>query len=168
MTADVRGSYLLDSAIARRWESAGLDSVFEMFWPADKRGRFESLNDHEARPETPFPYCIYDRTEVFSGRNHSAGEASAVEEIMYEDIPIEFHIHTKPAGTRDGRAVAVELLCIVQAAFDPGAELFDLSPDRHECTIAMGDWFEREGDQEWMGVLAYTVRMESTYNRVTG
>jgi len=130
----------------------------------DKRNRFEPLNDQEARPETPFPYVVYGRNEVVN-RMHSTGQATVMQEIMYEDVPIDFHVHAKPVGSRDGREVVIELIRLIKAAFDPGTPLFDLSPDRHECTLAGGDWIIRQSDQEWMGLVSYTIRMESTYNR---
>ena len=163
--ADVRGTYLLDAAVAQRWEAAGLDGYFKAFWPAIKRGRFHVLNDQEARPETPFPYCIYDRIKpIIFG--HSTGWASAAEEEQYIWSSVHFRIYSQQAGSRTAKAVVEQLTLAVKTVFDPGTPLLLMPPDRHENTVVDGEHMERVDDETYLSVISYMIRCEGTYNRV--
>jgi hypothetical protein len=162
--ATPRGSHLIDCGVAARWEETNLDAAFRSYWPQDdKRDRYEPLNDDEARPDCPHPYCVYEREPPID-KGHSTGGTPATE-YRYLDVPILFRIHAKASGSDSAESVAETVAMLVKRAFDPGTPLLGIAPDRHLGTIAEEDWTLREGDQEWMYVVRYLIKTESDYGR---
>lgn len=58
--AETRGSWTIDEGIAARWDASGLDATFRAEWD-DSQADYQPLNDEEARPQTPTPYCVYEK-----------------------------------------------------------------------------------------------------------
>lgn len=158
------GSWVLNSAIAKRWEEARLDEYFRAYWPESDRNRFEPLNHGEARPDTPHPYCVFDSGTSFTD-GHSGG-CHPLEEIQYLQQPIQFNIHTKNISGRTAENLAAELAAKVMAVFDPGTPKLDLAPGAHNFTIADGDQCLREGDEEVFWNIRYTIKWERCYNQM--
>ncbi len=161
MLPEVRGRWLVDQGVAARWKSAGISDKIKAYWPASKRTRYPALHDEEARPRVPHPYVVYESADpTITG--HSTGKANALEQ-QYEDVAIVFKVHAKSTSARSGRSIAIEIAKCIKEAFDPGTDRLDLTPDNHLCTIADGDYHEREGDEEWLWVIEYTIRLDATY-----
>ena len=133
----------------------------KQYWPADKQDKFLALNDELARARTPFPYVIYESSEPII-KGHSSGSRAWLEQ-QYQDVPIQFRVHAKPANGLSGRKIAIELAKEIMGAFDPGTDRLDLAPDVHLTTVAQGDFHVREGDDEWLWVVQYLIRLDATY-----
>ena len=160
-----RGIFLLDRAIAKRWEEARLEEYFRAYWPdTSEAGRTSPLNFMEARPETPHPYVCYSRSTTPTILGHSTGARSTLEDVQYLETTIQFNIHAVEVGTRDAESLAAELMLRMKAAYDPGTPKLNIAPDAHDVTIADGDYLIREGDEEWMAVLMYRIRFEAYFN----
>lgn len=164
IVVEPRGTHLVDCGVVRRWEQVNLDIAFRSYWAKDdKYSRYEPFNFIEARPDSPHPYCVYERFEPLE-KGHSVGR-DFYEEFQYEDVTIQFRVHAKPAGNTDAKTVCETLGMLIKRAFDPGTPLLDMSPDGHSATISEGDWVVREGDQEYFYVVQYLLRVEGTYGR---
>jgi len=157
------GAHLLGCGIAERWETTNLDAVFRSYWSdSDKLARYPALHFEEARPASPFPFCVLDvATPVDDG--HSVGELAS-EEIKYERVTVNFIIHAKAAGAKDAKAVGEEIAGLLQRCFDPGTPALEMGPARHNDTISNGTWPVREGDQEYMVTVSYVMKIEGTYS----
>ena len=49
----------LHAAIAALWLSSGLDEKFRQHWTNENSAEHLTLNDAQAGPNTPWPYCVY-------------------------------------------------------------------------------------------------------------
>lgn len=157
-----RGSWLLDTGIARRWDDDSLDDAILPLWDEASRGRFQPLNDGEARADTPHPYVCYEMFERPSGVSHSGG-VDPGEHKRYEDRVIQFAVHAKSTADKLGKTIAAEIASKVLDAYGPSAATLDVAPDCHLLTIGDGDWSRREGDDEWVHYVQLILRIEGTY-----
>jgi hypothetical protein len=160
MTAgDARGSWLLDDAIAKRWDESGLDDVVIAY--RERTSSLPPLCNTEARPDTPHPYVVYERLTP-SVDGHSTGVVSNHQQ-QYQSISIQFRIHAKPATGKSETLVAREIAVAIRRYFDPEAEPLEMLPDKHIQTIPDGDYSLREGDDEEIIVLPYLIQVDATY-----
>lgn len=160
----VRGRWLVDEGVATRWDQAGLDNIIKGYWPNAKKSRYPAVHDEQARPGTPHPYVVYESAEPIV-LGHSTGGDAGHKEQQYQDVPIQFRVHAKGTNTQSGKSIAKEVAIAIKLAFDPGNDFLQLSPDCHLCTLADGDFPIREGDEEWVWVVQYRIRLDATYLR---
>jgi len=164
--ADTRGSWTIDEGIAAKWESAGLDTTFKNEWPAGN-GAYQPLNDQEARPETPTPYCIYEKFDpIIIG--HHTGSRSGSEHQQIQRIPVQFRIHAKTTSSESGKAIAKRMATAVMEAYDPGNDRISIDPDCHLVVYRGPDFHTRLGDEEWVWVCMYDFLIDATYNQRVG
>lgn len=162
MTAETRGSWLLDRAINARWDDRGLDARFRDYQQDVDAVEYEPLNDTEARPTPPGPYCVYEKgTPTVLG--HSGGTTPTTER-QYLRVPLQFTIHAKSTATASGKEIVTTLAKLVAAAFDPENEALCMEPDAHVNTFRGPDFCIREGEDEWAWVLMFDVEIDATYN----
>ena len=159
--AETRGSWTVDEGVALQWAAKNLDATFRSYWAAGNDG-FTPLNDTEARPNTPHPYCVYS-----AGTGRVVARSSGLvrdSKKREEAIPVSFTIHAKPVGALSAKSVAKELAKRIKSAFDPQNRL-DFTPDCHITTlIQTPDFGVREGDNEWMWVVSYDFHIDITQN----
>jgi hypothetical protein len=155
----VRGSWLLQDGVRRRWVDAGLDDILRAAWGANQtRSDVLPYNVGEARAASdahPRPYCVVDYGTPTS-KGNSTGRNGATD-ISYYDVPVQFRIY----GTT--KAQAQEYARLVASAYV--AKYLTLQQDRHLITLVDPDFYVREGDRTHVWVLQYRFRIEGEYPR---
>jgi hypothetical protein len=149
-----RGSWSVAEAVKKRWDSKSLEDQFRALW-GDKRDdpRWLALNDTEARPETPTPYCIYEQGESRPRTNMTGKTASTSQQI--QDVPIQFTVYGRT------KTQAKDFAKLVAGAFDK-ADL-DMQDDALVTIIRGSDFSARADDKTWSWTIQYTVRLIGTY-----
>ena len=156
-------SWQASKAIAKRWEECELDDAFKAYWKDDKksrRKRFEPLSYGEARPNTPFPYCVLEiLPSPILGR--SVGREPRTQ-IEYRDLQIQFRIHAQECREtgRDPKDIADDLAPLIDEAFGP-PERLDMRPyGFHNQTLHGDDFPLRTGATEFMLAINYIYKVE--------
>lgn len=155
------GSTSLQAAIATIWEASGLNAAFQAYWSVANRSLFMTLNDGEAAPGTPFPYCVFKATRP-NVRQRMTLSGKQSRQIV--DQPVEFVIHAKQTDTLSGKEVAGTLMVAVLKHYGghETVEPYDLS-FRALQTQYQGDWSEQEADDIWAWHIEYMVRQDLAF-----
>ena len=161
--AETRGSWTIDEGIAARWDASGLDATFRAEWD-DSQADYQPLNDEEARPQTPTPYCVYEKGTPNIVEHHT-GAASGGEHQQIQEIPIQFTIHAQSTASESGKLIAKRMAKEVMTAFDPGTDILTIDPDCHIITYRGPDFDVRTGDEEWAWVILYDILIDTVYNQ---
>lgn len=155
-----RGLWNVERAIVARWRDAGLNERFRAEWDNPANANYEPLNDGEARPTPPGPYCVYNlgvprKTSSMSGKTSDTT-------IEVSAVPLEFRVHAVTSGRESGKSRAARLAAYVAEAFDPATPL-DICGDSWVQTSRTADNALRLGDDEWVWVLIFEITFEATY-----
>lgn len=151
-----RGSWLIDEAVKKRWDSRSLEAQFRAVWADPARLDCIALDDSEARAAGPhpMPYCIYEKGEPRVVGNMSGRTRDTEEQI--QDIPIQFTVYGRD------KTQAKDFAKLVAGAFDKAR--LEVQDD-HLVTIIRGSDFDvRQDDETWSWTIQYTVRIIGTYN----
>ena len=159
-----RGSWTLDEAIAIRWEEAELDVVIRNEWPESDRllTKYQPLNDSFAEPTPPGPYVVYEKSIPII-RNHMSGHTAAQRENQLQQILVAFRIHARSTATESAKSVCIRLAKKVAEAFDPDTSPWEMYDDSIASVTREADFHTREGVDEWVWVLQYTVMIDAEY-----
>lgn len=153
----IRGTWLLEDAIRRRWVDEQLDDAFRQTWPDKTRQDVVPYNLDEARAADPHPrpYCVVEIGTPVSKGNSTGLTADT--EITYQDVPVTFKIHaTQKADARD-------YAILVAGAYVK--KKLTIAQDRHIETLIDPDFHVRDGDKSWTWVLQFRFRIEGDYPR---
>ena len=60
-----KSSAAVIEAIVAGWDAAGLDAQFLALRTAGPNQNDQVLHEDQAKPGTPFPYCVYEQEEGF-------------------------------------------------------------------------------------------------------
>lgn len=103
-----RGSWSLTEAVVTRWTESGLDGKFTATWPAASVGQYSALNDDEARPGTPLPYCVLEQPPDgrLGGDSGTGGSAKEYRDIRFT---LTIFANGKYAAGRLARRVAMAM-----------------------------------------------------------
>ena len=82
----------LHKAINTLWNSSGLEALFIDTWSAEEIAQFDALNDQEAGPRQPFPYCVFEQLPR-DVTTRMSSDSSSKREI--HDVPWVFNIYAK-------------------------------------------------------------------------
>lgn len=154
----------LHRAITEAWDGSELDWLFKQRWAESDRASFSSLNDGEAAPGTPFPYCVM----VQGGGtviNRMSGH-SALERHYIQDVPWTFDVYAASNETESAKNVARTLAEQVLRVFgghpDPASShrvlLFDTG--RHVLTQYQRDYGMREAEDVHRWAVEYIFRID--------
>jgi len=158
------GASELHRAIQSAWIAQGLDALFSGYWALADRSLYITLNDAEASPGTPFPYCVF---EIPAGT--VTDRMSGVEEnqnYMVKDVPVNFKIFTSQYGVTTAKLVADALAEKVLEVFGghPSAAArpveLDMTNYGHLLTQYQTDFGVRLGDGEYLWTIQYIVRLD--------
>jgi len=167
MASAVTGQWDLHAAVVTRWAAAGLDTLFENEWPAAKRDRYSALSDTKAKPDTPFPYCVYEIGEP-QKLGHSTGENDPTTFNQYVKHQLQFTVHAEQTDTEDPKTIAQRMMALVAAAFDPKTKSsWEFNVDRLMSIELVSDFGIEEGDMDknWAWVRIYEINLEKTLDR---
>lgn len=165
----------IDVAVVTRWNAQGCDALFKKFWPDQTESKFHPFNGAEARPQTPMPYCCYEKGTA-TRQFRSTGSACEPElEVEYFNQPFQFRLHGKSPSVgqkhygRTGKDILREIVGQsdpdgwgLLKAFDDATGAMELGGnDRFMCIIQEPDFDIRtEDDDVWDWVLQFTVQFE--------
>lgn len=99
----------IHKAVKTLWANASLDPHFSDMWSTTDRGEFTPLNDTEAGPSQPFPYCIFEIDKGKVDQRMSGQNKSHKQEI--HELPVMFRVQTRDMGTAESaKEIAARLV----------------------------------------------------------
>ncbi len=155
----------LHAGIASLWDSGKLDDEFTNLWAVADRTSFESLNDEEAAPGNPFPYCVFEVSPGVTTARMSGHSTNENHEIR--DVPVQFVIFTRERASPDNRTakrIAADLAAEVMAIFGGHPTLRPTVPTLSNGSVLImqyqTDYGARTGDSEHSWVVKYLARLD--------
>lgn len=150
-------------AVATLWASSGLDTAFQAFWAVADCSLHTSLNDGEASPGCPFPYCVFSGGKPnVKSRMSPTTDTTANRQI--HEHPWTFDIYAKAYSTKSAKEMATDMAAEVLKVFGghPTEEPKDLSLDNGWVLICQyqGDWGERQSDEVHKWTVEYNIRAD--------
>ena len=158
--AQTRGIWLILRAVRRLWRTSDLDDSFRAEWDGST-DKYPVLHYGDARPSAAGPYCVFETGDPIV-LTHQTGHTND-EEIQTLQVPLQFRIHAKSDATEDGKDKCIRLAMAIRAVFNSPARL-DIKPDSHIDTTVEADFHIREGDDEWMWVVPYTLLIDACFD----
>lgn len=147
------------------WDNHGLNNSFKVNWALADRTQFEALNDQEAAPGTPFPYCIFEQSPGVTLSRMSAS-VDTEERREVRDIPWSFRIHSKQieGNSSTAKELAADLAdaIIKIVGGHPTVVPFTIPLDHGNVlqTQYQTDYGIDTGDEEYEWFLAYLIRVD--------
>jgi len=154
----------LHKAIQTLWNARGLDGEFNRYWSAANRTIYEVLNDGEAAPQQPFPYCVFVQeagTTTVRMTGHSTNEKHEI-----HDIPWEFRIHARviDGNSQTAKEIAAALAEVIIQEFGGHPTMrpqpLTLDSGAHLITQYQNDFGIRTGDDEYQWTISYLFRLD--------
>ena len=154
----------LHKAMNTAWDTAGLESEFKNRWALADRSSYVALNDTEAAPGTPWPYCVYespagDVTDRMSGPSDSVN-------YMVMDVPWYFRVYAMDSQGVSGKAISVALAEKIIETFgghpSPASSPVDLDivGYGHLLTQYQNDYGTAIGEQQYLWTIEYLIRLD--------
>lgn len=158
----------LHRAIVAVWND-NLDEVFKTYWAEADKSVYLTLNEGEASPGTPAPYCIFEQTSSTFVNRMSGTESAAESKRMLGEYLITFRIHTTALTTTEQTAkeIAADLLDALMQSYGghPTA-----TPKRElMCEYNVlnmqyrNDYSMRTGDNEHLWTIEYAATLDVPY-----
>lgn len=157
-----RGSWQFHEGVVKRWNDSGLNAKFKAYWRNPQNVEYQILQDQEAKPTPPGPYCVYEIGEPVPVA-HMTGRKKAHTENQLQNVPFQLRIHASEANGKSGKKVAIELAKHVVAAFDD--QFLDFGYDTHVNTTKEVDFGTHEDDNEYLWVIPYLWLVDVALNR---
>lgn len=157
------GTSDLAKALNVMWDASTLDDAFKALWDDPTSTEFEVLNEGEASPGQPFPYCVFGIVGGLT-TNRMSGGAAALREIR--DVPLTFNIHASvvDGDSRTAKEIAAYLAEEVMKVFGghPTTSPTALSLDNGKSlpTQYQTDWSVRTDDEEYQHIISYLLRAD--------
>jgi hypothetical protein len=111
------GTADLHTAIETKWVASGLDDKFKAFWDSSiDDDNFTVLNDSEASPHQPFPYCIFSTNKPQTKTRMSSSSTGKLE---LRNVQLQFRIWSDKVKTdaRSAKQIAAYLAEEVMKVF---------------------------------------------------
>lgn len=146
------------AAIVARWDALGLTAQFTSRWTKSAPSGCAAFNDGEARPGTPFPYCVLEQGTGIRDHRSSHEDESAKSRVMDRAL-FQFRLHG------DSKTELLDLARLIVGDPD-GTGGFDnaaLVVEGGSCHVDIQrqpDFCVREGDTQWVWVIPYEIRFE--------
>ncbi len=155
----------LHQAINTLWNAHNLDWRFKVQWEESLRTQFTSLNDQEAPPSQPFPYCVYEVSPSFTATRMS-GADDVEGRLEIRDVPVSFRVHSKQVvGNSDtAKKLAADLVeqILLIIGGHPTIKPKNLILDNGSVLIAQyqTDFGVFTDEQEYSWVVNYIFRLD--------
>jgi len=154
----------LDKAINAVWDASTLDTLFQALHKSDvSASQWSILNNDEASPKQPFPYCVYSLRPSATTTRMSA-KAGFLWEIR--DIVCEFRVHARKVSgdSRSAKQIAAYLVEEIMKIFGghPTQAPTDLELDNGNFLITeyQNDMGLRTGESEYQWGVTYLFRLD--------
>ncbi len=160
------GAADLHKAINTVWDDESLDSQFTALWPSSvDADEFQVLNDTEAGPAQPMPYCVF---EVAPGEIVERMSGHGNTKRVIRDVEVEFRVHARKISGDDRTAkeiaadLAEEVMKVYGGHPDPDNTPVVPTLDNGNFLIAQyqSDFGIRTGDNEHMWTVQYLCRLD--------
>lgn len=156
------GNADLAKAIATGWSAWGIDNVFKSYWSVSVQSSFTSLNEGEASPGQPFPYCVFNLSEG-EVATRMTGEAWN-EQQQIRDQLCSFHVFAKPITAMSAKESAAMFAELIIGLFGghPTQQPQELELDHGAVLLQQyqRDYPIRVGDAEYEWVIDYLFRLD--------
>lgn len=147
------------------WDESGLTSIFKALWVGTERtDLYPALNDGEAQPNTPFPYCVLSLDNPDVRTRMTANVEGTKRELR--TVPITFDVFASEVtgDERSSKAIAaylVEEICKVFGGH-PTVQPTDLSLSNGNVLIVqyVTDYSVNAEDQKYQWVLSYQLHVD--------
>lgn len=143
------GSASTLKAIRDRWLGRDLNAIFRAR-RSDSNHAAEVLNDTEARPGTPRPYCVFEQNPGSVRSRMSGKTIDEGQEIR--NVRIQFRVHAQT------KSVAAELAEAIMDAFDNAP--LTLERGAHLLCQYQNDFAAREDDTGWRWLIDYLILVD--------
>ncbi len=153
----------LHKAVAALWVSTGLNASFNQYWEVANRTVFTVLNDGQAAPQQPTPYCVFEQS-AGSTTARMSGVGTINQEIR--DIPWKFRIHAQliDGDLRTAKEIAADLAELVLKVFgghpDTPPQDLTLTNGNFLITQYQSDFGLRTDDDSHQWTIDYLFRLD--------
>jgi len=159
------GTADLLKAVNTVWDASNLNAAFKALWDSGfMSADWEVLQDGEAQPGQPWPYCVIDQTGTSTVARMSK---SGSDKWEVRDTQVTLHVHCKSVSgnSNTGKELAGGLIEAIMEVFGghpteaPTGSL-ELDNGNHLITQYLNDYCIRNGDDEYEWVLTYNFRLD--------
>jgi hypothetical protein len=159
-----RGLWNLDEAVGLRWDAAQLDAVVRNEWPSADRlsTKYQPLSEEFAEPIPPGPYVVYERLPPVVTANMT-GATAGDRENQLQQVQMQFRIHAKNTAAETAKSICIRLAKEITDAFDPKNSPWEMNDDKVANILRDPDFGTREGDNEYVWVIQYSVLFDAEY-----
>lgn len=152
----------IHKAVATLWSSGGLNTVFQSYWNSADRSLYLSLNDKEAAPGTPYPYCVYT-ADKSSPRARMSAEGR--KKWVVGDQPWRFDVYAQQTDDLTAKELASAMAEEILKVFGghPTQTPTALTLDHGSVLAAqyLDDYGMRVGDDVHQWTIEYNLRVDS-------
>jgi len=156
------GAADVHKAVASLWEDEGLDTKFKSYWSVADQTRFTSLNDGQAPPNQPFPYCVFESTSPDIVTRMSADGSN---KRYVNDNPWTFFVYAKQTDVLTAKEFAIALANEILKVFgghptQAPASLPELDNGSIVIIQYRSDYGERQADDIHLWTVEYNIRTD--------
>lgn len=128
------------AAVVSAWDAAGIDALFLVQRQAGPNQNDQVLHDTQAKPATPFPYCVFTQ-ERAGGVKLRMTAIGGTEEVRLTRFTFTVHAADKPTANQLAEAITLAMQnvgsgCVFQPMF-------------------VDDIGWQEGEEEWAWIVLY-------------
>jgi hypothetical protein len=154
----------LHKAVSSIWDSSGLDAAFKALWASGvDSSEFVSLQEQEAVPKQPWPYCVFDqKVGTTAARMSSTG--SFIREIR--DVPWDFRVFAKEISgdSRTAKKIAADLAEEIMKVFGghptDGPSALSLDNGNFLQAEYVNEASIRQGKNEHQWIVSYNFKLD--------
>lgn len=159
------GSADIHRAVTRLWNLVSLDVGFHQFWTTSQQAGFPVLQDTEAGPKQPWPYCIFGSDDA-SVTTRMSGNAD-INRREIREVPWMFHVHARKEEDDNNNEISAKEVAAARVeeimaqygghpSIVPGRNL-ELTNGNALITQYVKDYGIVTGDSEYQWVLQYNI-----------
>lgn len=154
----------LHQAIVTTWNASGLNAIFKTYWETTRTADYTVLNDQEAGPAQPFPYCVF-QADQGNTTTKMSGRDNRKQRFEIRDVPVEFRVHTRSMKSGlTAKKIAAILMEEVTKVFGghPTVEPQEVALTNGAVLKATfgADVGIRDGDQNYKWHIRYTFTLD--------
>ena len=151
------------TAINTAWDTRDLEDVFKALWDSSLVDSYSALNDGEAAPKQPMPYCVLE-ADATTTTDRMSGPVGSLREVR--NVPIRFNIHAiaVEGDDRSPKELAGDLAEEIMKVFGghptTTPESLSLSNGNHLWTEFVSDYGVLDDENEYHWIINYLVKVD--------
>jgi len=157
----------LESEIVRLWNESTINDQFKSYWNAPVPGDFAVLNDGDAAPSQPFPYCVFNEESDMIVGKMSGRDNDSVGRFETRDIRFSFRIFTRQLVgiNKSSKTLASELAIEVIKIYGGHPTVLPATLSLTHGSVLQvtleNDWHARVDERNSLWFLSYLFRLDS-------